>query len=98
MMRPALITFALVSLVACRSQKQPDAYGNFEAEEVTVSAQTSGQLLTFEPTEGAHLDSGRGLCSMDLLEPKGSEKRGQAAQGVLRAERLKASTFKRAGS
>jgi HlyD family secretion protein len=67
-MRPALFTIALLFLAACRSQKQPDAYGNFEAEEVTVSAQTSGQLLTFEPTEGAHLDSGALVAVVDTSD------------------------------
>jgi HlyD family secretion protein len=67
-MRPALFPIALLFLAACRPQKQPDAYGNFEAEEVTVSAQTSGQLLTFEPTEGAHLDSGALVAVVDTTE------------------------------
>jgi HlyD family secretion protein len=67
-MRPALLTCVFLSLVACRSQKKPDAYGNFEAEEVTVSAQTSGQLLTFAPTDGAHIDRGALVAVVDTTE------------------------------
>ena len=48
----------IVSLVACTKAKEPDAYGNFEADEVTVSSQTSGQLLSFVPVEGVRLARG----------------------------------------
>jgi len=48
----------LIVIAACRAEKAPDAYGNFEANEVTVSAQAAGQLLTFVPTEGVHVDRG----------------------------------------
>ena len=47
-----------VSLLAgCREEK-PDAYGNFEATEVVVSAEVGGQLLRFEPDEGERLAGG----------------------------------------
>lgn len=42
----------LPAVGACANGAQPDAYGNFEATEVVVSAQTSGQLLWFRPSEG----------------------------------------------
>lgn len=40
---------------ACRGNGEPDAYGNFEAEEVVVSAEASGQLEWFTPVEGMRL-------------------------------------------
>jgi HlyD family secretion protein len=40
---------------ACRGDKEPDAYGNFEAEEVVVSAEMGGQLEWFTPVEGMRL-------------------------------------------
>jgi membrane fusion protein YbhG len=45
-------------VVACRGRDEPDAYGNFEATEVVVSAQTSGQLLSFTPDDGQRLAAG----------------------------------------
>src|SRR3954469_9875905 len=48
-MRNLLLVLPL--LLACSKAKEPDAYGNFEANEVTVSSQISGQLLAFTPTE-----------------------------------------------
>jgi HlyD family secretion protein len=44
-------------LAGCREEK-PDAYGNFEATEVVVSAEVGGQLLRFEPDEGERLAGG----------------------------------------
>ena len=60
-MRENLFSVSLclcVSLLAgCREEK-PDAYGNFEATEVVVSAEVGGQLLQFEPDEGERLAGG----------------------------------------
>ena len=58
----------LVVIAACRAEKAPDAYGNFEANEVTVSAQTAGQLLTFVPTEGVHVDRGAVVGLVDTTQ------------------------------
>jgi HlyD family secretion protein len=56
--RGVVLLLAFASATACRRGSEPDAYGNFEANEVSVSAQTSGQLVWFTPVEGAHLAAG----------------------------------------
>lgn len=58
--RPSLIAFCTVALAVagCHGSQAPDAYGNFEANEVSVSSQASGQLLSFTPVEGARLRQG----------------------------------------
>ena len=53
---------------ACGNGSEPDAYGNFEANEVSVSAQTSGQLITFTPVEGAHLAAGATVGLVDTTQ------------------------------
>jgi HlyD family secretion protein len=60
--------FPLVIIAACRAEAVPDAFGNFEANEVTVSAQTAGQLLTFVPTEGVHVDRGAVVGLVDTIQ------------------------------
>jgi HlyD family secretion protein len=50
---PALLLATLAA--ACKGDKEPDAYGNFEAEEVVVSAEMGGQLEWFTPVEGMRL-------------------------------------------
>lgn len=58
----------LLLIAACRAENIPDAYGNFEANEVTVSAQTAGQLLTFLPTEGNRVDRGAVVGIVDTSQ------------------------------
>lgn len=45
-------------LAACGPGDEPDAYGTFEANEVTVSAESAGRLLRFAPREGNRLSAG----------------------------------------
>ena len=53
------VLFAAIALASCNSDKnKPDAYGTFEATEVMVSAQATGQILIFRVEEGQVLDSG----------------------------------------
>ncbi len=48
-----LLPVLLLSLVACKQQADiSDAYGNFEAIEVIVSAESSGRIISFSPIEG----------------------------------------------
>lgn len=60
MSRPSMSVFLsfLMLASACHRGNQPDAYGNFEATEVVVSAETSGQLLWFTADEGKHIGVG----------------------------------------
>ena len=58
----------LVGAVACRRGSTPDAYGNFEADEVSVSAQTNGQLMSFTPMEGARLRVGEVVAIVDTTQ------------------------------
>ncbi|HET7422880.1 MAG TPA: HlyD family efflux transporter periplasmic adaptor subunit [Gemmatimonadales bacterium] len=46
-----LLVLAALVLAAC-AREQPDAYGNFEATEVTVAAEVGGRLLAFGLEEG----------------------------------------------
>lgn len=56
--RGASLLFIAAGAAACGRGSEPDAYGNFEANEVSVSAQTSGQLVWFMPVEGTQLAAG----------------------------------------
>jgi len=57
-----------VGAVACHGGKDPDAYGNFEADEVSVSAQASGQLTSFTPVEGSTLRLGLVVGVVDTTQ------------------------------
>ena len=63
------ILFVLISLSACRqAEKKSDAYGNFEAIEVTVSAQATGQLLQLQIEEGQHYSNDMQLGIIDTTD------------------------------
>jgi HlyD family secretion protein len=57
---------ALPVLAGC-DEDAPDAYGNFEAEEVAVSAELSGPLLSFQAREGERLEAGEEVARLDTL-------------------------------
>ena len=51
-----VLPFLLISFAACKPQQNvSDAYGNFEAIEVMVSAESQGRIMVFESEEGATL-------------------------------------------
>lgn len=49
----------------CSREPEPDAYGNFEAVEVVISAEVSGRLLEFDIREGARLGTGDVVGTID---------------------------------
>lgn len=63
-----LLLCCVVAMVACGGGDEPDAYGNFEANEVEVSAQTGGQLQIFTPVEGAVLAAGAVVGFVDTTQ------------------------------
>lgn len=58
----------VVFLAACAKQDVPDAYGNFEASEVVVSAEAAGQLLRFDVTDGSRLVRGQVVGVIDTVQ------------------------------
>lgn len=79
-------------LAGCSSKSAPDAYGNIEATEVVVGAQTSGPLLRFIPVEGQTIPAGTVTAVIDTaplrlqLDQLASE-RSASTSRVTEAER-----------
>jgi HlyD family secretion protein len=59
---------AFGTLIGCDGTPEADAYGNFEATEVTVSAQTSGRLLRFDVDEGDDLEENTIVGLVDTVQ------------------------------
>lgn len=82
-----LITFsaALTFLFAsCNSNKKDfDAAGNFEADEVIVSAQQNGVLLAFDVTEGQKLEYNQVVGQIDVEAQKLQKEQTQATISAL---------------
>ena len=70
-MKEILIVLCLVltAFVSCSPDKdKPDAYGTFEATEVTVSSQANGKILRLNIEEGQMLDSNVVVGLVDTLD------------------------------
>ena len=88
------ILAGMALLTSCNSDKdKPDAYGSFEATEVTVSSLANGKIMVFNIEEGQLLDSNQligfvdttdlHLKKLQIIEQKnatGSRKEDLAAQ------------------
>lgn len=65
----SLYLLLLLSLYSCKNDtKQPDAYGNFEVDEVIVSSQSNGQIKQLNITEGMSLTKGELLGVIDSTQ------------------------------
>jgi HlyD family secretion protein len=61
-----LIPLAALLLAGCKDKAvEADAYGNFEATEVIISAETSGRILKYDKVEGAQVEQGELLALID---------------------------------
>jgi HlyD family secretion protein len=59
------LALALIATTGCTKEPRPDAYGNVEATEVVVGAQSSGQLQAFTPAEGNKIAVGATVAVVD---------------------------------
>lgn len=85
-----IITLAWLAFASCKNDKNSyDASGNFEADEVIVSAQQNGELLSFSINEGQHLQQGTVVGQIDVAI---SELQKQQTQASIAALKEKTST------
>ena len=62
-----LFSIAAVLLAACQNKEKYDATGIFEANTVTVSAETSGNLVMFNVEEGDSIVAGQQVGLVDTV-------------------------------
>ncbi len=69
MQRTIILFSAVLLLLSCsRNDKRSDAYGNFEATEIIVSAQVPGELMSFDLEEGDLLEKGAVVGLIDTTD------------------------------
>lgn len=67
-LNPAVLSLAiglLMMVTGCSGEEKSDAYGQFEAQETTISAEISGKLLTYDVEEGDELEKGQDVGLID---------------------------------
>ncbi|MCD4772389.1 MAG: efflux RND transporter periplasmic adaptor subunit [Bacteroidales bacterium] len=64
-----ILLLLTVFLFACNSKNdRSDAYGNFEATEITVSSEANGKILEFNINEGQKIDKGFYVGVIDTID------------------------------
>lgn len=61
---------SILMISGCANDGKSDAYGQFEAVETTISAKTSGELLSFTVSEGATIAVGKEVAVIDTVQLK----------------------------
>ena len=84
-MRFRILTTCFVVTLACSKGDEPAAYGNFEANEVVVSSQASGQLESFSAAEGTELSAGAVVASVDTTQLALERTQSQAQRAATEA-------------
>jgi HlyD family secretion protein len=80
-----LIITTAIGLASCQNNEPDyDASGNFEADEIIVSSQQNGQILTFSPNEGDVLKAGQPVGQIDVTSAKLQKEQVQASMQALR--------------
>jgi HlyD family secretion protein len=82
---PGFIGLLMISSCG-NNQNDFDASGNFEADEVIVSAQQNGQLLSFKLQEGDTLADGSMVGQIDVTVSTLQMQQAQATIGALRSK------------
>lgn len=73
-------------MFSCGNQQQKsDAYGNFESDKVTVSAEGNGKILSFNVEEGDLLKKGQEIGLIDTLDLYYKKEQLQAQRSSLQA-------------
>lgn len=85
--RYVVLLLGAIALVSCREQ-DTDAYGNFEATEVTVAAEVGGRLLALRVEEGDRVAKGALVGAVDTV-PLTLERRATAARRAAGASRAR---------
>jgi HlyD family secretion protein len=63
------LAVALLAFTSCnRNGNRADAYGTFEADETTISAEASGKLLSFTIDEGMQVKTGQVVGTIDSIQ------------------------------
>lgn len=69
MLKKLILILPIIFLVACDNDKDmPDAYGNFEADEIFVSAEGNGKILKLDINEGIELDKNQEIGLIDTTD------------------------------
>lgn len=81
----AFLAFAILAASCNNGETEADAYGQFEADETLISAQASGELLSFSAEEGSQLKKGEQVGLIDTIQLSLKRQQLKASMEALKA-------------
>ena len=83
-----LAVFFIAGMYGCKQKKiEPDAFGVFEATEITISSENNGKMLWFNVEEGKTYQAGEKVGCIDTLQTYLQIKQLEASIGAALAKR-----------
>lgn len=87
--KPMTIVVLALLLFSCSNNgDRADAYGNFESDEVTISAEANGRLVSFNIDEGLRLSKGQDIGLIDTTQLYMQKKKLEASIAAVRSKTM----------
>jgi HlyD family secretion protein len=81
------ILVSLLAITACNNNGQgPDAWGNFETTEITISAESGGRILFIDAPEGKIIPQNAVIAVIDTMMLHLQKKEAAAAKGSVKSK------------
>lgn len=78
------VILLLVVFSSCdKNNEKADAYGNFEATEITVSSETNGKIMQFNLNEGEVISMGKLVAQIDTIALQLKKEQLEVAKSVI---------------
>lgn len=84
-MNRTIIILILISLLSScdKNNQKADAYGNFEATEITVSSETNGKIIQLDIAEGETISKGKMVALIDTVALQLKKEQLEVAKSVI---------------
>ena len=84
MKKLAILLMIITTLSACNENIQKaDAYGNFEATEVTISSESNGKIIQLDLSEGETISKGKIIAQIDTIALQLKKEQLEVAKSVI---------------
>ena len=84
MKKLAILLLATFIFTSCDKEViKADAYGNFEATEITVSAESNGKIIQLDLTEGETISKGKTIAQIDTIQLQLKKEQLEVAKSII---------------
>ncbi len=84
MKKLTIVLITIITLSSCNDNIQKaDAYGNFEATEVTISSESNGKIIQLDLTEGESISKGKVIAQIDTIILQLKKEQLEVAKSVI---------------